>query len=74
MTTVNECKTMLFKLGLKHGISPKLISERLLSKDDKEDMLQGFITYELLDEFVKVWKEQGMCNHADGSMKPYERS
>ena len=72
--TIQQCKSMLFKVGIKHGVAPKLISERLLSNDDKEDMLQGFITYELLDEFVKVWKEQGMFNYADGSMKLYERS
>ena len=65
--TVEECKRMLFKLGLKYGVSPKLISERLLSKDDKEDMLQGLVSFETLDCFVKAWKEYGMCNYADGT-------
>ncbi len=70
--TVEECKKMLFKLAIKHGVAPKLISERLLSKDDKEDMLQGLVSFETLDCFVQVWKEQGMCNYADGSGKPYD--
>jgi hypothetical protein len=70
--TVEDCKKMLFKLAIKHGVSPTLISERLLSKEDKEDMLQDLITIDTLDLFVKVWKEYGMCNHVDGSMKPYE--
>lgn len=70
--TVEDCKKMLFKLAIKHGVAPKLISERLLSKDDKEDMLQGVITYEALDCAVSVWKEYGMCNYADGTGKPYE--
>lgn len=70
--SVEECKKMLFKLAIKHGVAPKLISERLLSKDDKEDMLQGLITFETLDCFVAVWKEYGMCNHVDGSMKHHE--
>jgi hypothetical protein len=70
--TVDECKRSLFKLGIKHGVAPKLISERLLSKDDKQDMLQGLITLETLDFFVTVWKESGMSNYADGTMKPYE--
>lgn len=69
---VEECKRMLFKLAIKHGVSPKLISGRLLSKEDKEDMLQGLFSWETLDCFVTVWKEQGMCNYADGSRKPYE--
>ncbi len=70
--TVDECKRMLFKLAIKHGVAPKLISERLLSKEDKEDMLAGLISFETLDFFVTVWKEYGMCNHVDGSMKPHE--
>jgi hypothetical protein len=70
--TVEECKRMLFKCAIKHGIAPKLISERLLSKDDKNDMLQGLVSFETLDCFVRVWKEQGMCNYADGTGKWYE--
>lgn len=75
MTTprkVEECKRMLFKAAIKHGVAPKLISERLLSKEDKNDMLEGLVSFETLDCHVRVWKEQGMCNYADGSMKPYE--
>lgn len=69
--TVDECKKVLFKLGIKHGVSPKLISERLLSKDDKDDMLQGLISFETLDCFVKVWKEYGMCNYSNGTGEWY---
>ena len=65
--TVEECKSLLFKLGIKHGIAPKLISERLLSREDKEDMLQGLVTFETLDCAVEVWSESGMCNYADGT-------
>lgn len=67
-----QCKRMLFKVAIKHGIAPKLISERLLSKEDKEDMLNGLVSFDTLDAHVAVWKEYGMCNYADGSMKPYE--
>jgi hypothetical protein len=63
---------MLFKLAIKHGVAPKLISERLLSREDKEDMLQGLVSFETLDCAVAVWIEYGMCNYADGSGKPYE--
>lgn len=70
--TVEECKRMLFKLAIKHGVPPKLISERLLSCDDKEDMLQGLVSFETLDCFVQAWKEYGMCNYADGTGKEYE--
>ena len=73
MTEAEEkCRRMLFKCAIKHGVAPKLISQRLLSKEDKQDMLNGLVSFETLDAHVAVWKEYGMCNYADGSMKPYE--
>lgn len=69
---VEACKRMLFKLAVKHGVAPKLISQRLLSKEDKDDMLEGLISFETLDCFVQMWKEYGMCDYANGTMKPYE--
>lgn len=72
MPTKQECQKKLFNLGIKYGVSPKLISTRLLSAEDKEDMLNGLISDEELDCHVKVWKENGMCNYADGSGKPYK--
>lgn len=70
--TVDECRRMLFRLAIKHGIAPRLISERLLSKEDKNDMLDGHVSFLTLDCTVAVWKEQGMLNYADGSAMPYE--
>jgi hypothetical protein len=58
---------MLFKAAVKHGVSPKLISERLLSKEDKEDMLNGLVSFETLDCFITVWKANKMYNCSDGS-------
>jgi len=69
--TTDECKRMLVRLAIKHGIPPKLISERLLSLEDKKDMLQGLITAEMLDSFVKVWKESGMSHYANGTGELY---
>lgn len=65
--TIESCKRILFKMGIKHGVSPKLIYERLLSKEDKDDMLNGLIPLETLECFVVVWKEEGMRNYADGT-------
>ena len=65
--TVEECKKTLVKLAIRHGVPPKLISERLLSQNDKDDMLSGFIPADTLDCYVKVWKQYGMCNYADGT-------
>ena len=62
---------MIVKAAIKHGVPPKLISERLLSKEDKDDMLSGLVTYSTLDFFVGMWKESGMCNYADGTGEWY---
>lgn len=70
--TREQCKKKLFNLGIKYGVSPRLISERLLSPEDKEDMLNGLISDEALDCHVKVWKENGMCNYADGTGERYK--
>lgn len=67
MLTDQECRQMLVKAGIKHGVAPKLIYARLLSDDDKNDMLAGLVTFAQLDCFVKAWKEGGMCNYANGS-------
>lgn len=57
---------------MKHQAQPKLISERLLSAEDKQDMLAGLLSYETLDAHVKVWKEHGMCDYANGSFERYK--
>lgn len=69
--TISECKSILFKLGIKHGVSPKLISERLLSKKDKEDMVQGVISLDMLDCLVATWKEDGLRNYVEESGELY---
>jgi len=48
-----------------------LISTRLLSDDDKKDMLSGLIPEESLLLHVKLWKEAGMPDYANGSYLPY---
>jgi hypothetical protein len=57
--TEKECKSILFKLGIKYGVSPNLISTRLLSPEDKVDMMNGDVPLESLDLHVKLWKEGG---------------
>lgn len=71
MPTAEECKRKLFKLGIKHGVSPRLISTRLLSTDDKNDMLSGLIPDETLDTAVKVWKQYGMPDYTNGTCELY---
>jgi hypothetical protein len=58
--TSQECKSILFKVGIKFGISPRLISERLLSDLDKEDMMEGKISIASLEAHTELWKASGM--------------
>ena len=70
--TKEECQKKLFHLGIKLGLSPKLISTRLLSKEDKQDMLNGLLPDEALECHVKCWMEAGMPNYAEGDTAPYK--
>lgn len=65
---------MILQIGIKLGVSPRLISERLLSEEDKEDMVNGLLSEEALMGHVQVWMQTGMRNYADGSGEPYRAS
>jgi len=60
MRSEQECKKILSKIGFKLGVSPSLISTKLLSKEDKKAMLEGLISEEILELYVSVWKSTGM--------------
>lgn len=64
--TTEDCKKILFKVGIKFGVSPKLISERLLDAQDKCDMLNGEVPIEYLEVAVKAWMDAGQPDYAHG--------
>lgn len=68
--TTEDCKRILFKVGIKFGVSPRLISERLLDAQDKCDMLNGEIPVEMLEVAVKAWMDAGMPDYANGHTEP----
>jgi hypothetical protein len=63
--TQRQCQQLLFKIGMKLGVSPKLISSRLLSIEDKEDIMAGVIDSEYLETAVIVWMNNGMCDYVN---------
>lgn len=71
MFTEYECKRILSKIGLKLGASPNLISNRLLSKDDKIDMMYGKVPLDALELHVKVWIANKMPNYSLGKREIY---
>ena len=70
--TVVECKKILSKLGMKLGVSPRLISERLLSDQDKTDMMEGILEISSLEFSIAVWMDNGMPDYAHGKTLDYE--
>jgi hypothetical protein len=66
LLTKEECKKILSRLGFKLGVSPRLISERLLSDQDKIDMLDGNFEISSLEASVEVWRDNGMPDYAHG--------
>jgi hypothetical protein len=54
------------------GVSPKLISNRLLSTQDKHDMINGLLDTNSLETGVRVWVDSGMPDYASGSCEFYE--
>jgi hypothetical protein len=53
-------------------VKAELISTRLLSEDDKNDMVQGLIEVDSLVTAVKVWMSHGMQDYANGSYERYK--
>jgi hypothetical protein len=72
MPTADECKKIISKLGFKLGVSPNLIATRLLSDDDKGDMMEGNTEISSLEAAVEVWRDNGMPNYAFGRTETYE--
>ncbi len=60
MRTTEQCKNIIFNLGIEFGVSPRLIAERMLNEQDKGDMLSGVLTIDALRACVEVSKASGM--------------
>ena len=71
MLTTNDCKIILMKLSKKLCIRPGFISERLLSIDDKKDMLNGDLPIDALELHARLWRDNGMPDYAHGEISPY---
>lgn len=61
-----ECKDIIRRLGKRLNVEPRLITTRLMSEQDKQDMRQGNLPVKSLEYHIKVWIENGMCDYAHG--------
>lgn len=75
MISDEECKKIISKLGWALGVSPKLITTRLLDDLDKNYIRHGLIDIVDLKKAVEVWRDNGMPDYAHGKDVPmkYER-
>jgi hypothetical protein len=64
--TKTQAKSILFKLGIEFGVNPAHISTKLLSKEDKQDMLEGLVPMETLKTAVRLWKDAGQPDYVNG--------
>ena len=69
--SVEHCKNLLMELGKMMCVKAELISMRLLSKEDKQDMLNGNLPLEALVTGVELWINAGMPDYANGNTTPY---
>lgn len=72
MLTDKQCKELISKLAWALGVSPKLISLRLLNEQDKNDIRQGVLNYDALKLNIELWRDNGMPDYANGKLEPYE--
>ena len=52
-------------------VKAELISTRLLSKEDKDDMQNGIVPIDALITHVKVWMSNGMPEYSAGKFYEY---
>jgi hypothetical protein len=70
--TKKQCQSILFNLGIGLGVSPRLISMRLLDDRDKEDMMLGLIEIAALRAHTALWRDNGLPDYATGSKVLYK--
>lgn len=64
------CKALIIRVAKEFNVEAKLITSRLMSEDDKNDMRNGDLPLDALKCHVKVWIENGLCDYAHGKTVP----
>lgn len=71
LLTDEECKAIIKSVAIKLCARAQLIATRLLTEEDKNDMRQGNLSIEVLEDHIKVWIENGMPDYAHGKHETY---
>jgi hypothetical protein len=62
------CKAIIKDIAAKFTIDPILITTKLMSEDDKNDLRSGELSPKILELHVKAWIALGMPNHRAGEV------
>ena len=68
--SVEQCKDLLRIVAKMMCVKAELISTRLLSIDDKQDMLRGDLPIEALIAHVKLWIKAKLPDYANSNISP----
>jgi hypothetical protein len=69
--SVEQCKDLLRIVAKMMCVKAELISTRLLSIDDKQDMVAGLLPVDCLITGVRTWCKAGMPDYANGKFDVY---
>ena len=65
-----ECKEIIKRLAKRLNVDASLVTTRLMSQEDKQDMREGKLLGKALETHIKVWKKSGYPNYANGKTVP----
>jgi hypothetical protein len=57
------CKALIRRMAEQFNIDPRLITTRLMSEDDKNDMRYNNLPYESLKMHIQVWIDKCMPDY-----------
>jgi hypothetical protein len=64
--TDKACKAIIIQIAKELDVEARLITTRLMSEDDKNDMRNGNLPRESLKLHVQIWKKSGYPDYAHG--------
>ncbi len=74
-TTLSDkaCKAIINRIAKKLNVEARLITTRLMSEEDKDDMRAGLLPTDILEAHVKIWMGNGLCDYAHGKTIPLKQ-
>jgi len=68
--TDKACKAIIIQIAKELDVEARLITTRLMSEDDKNDMRNGDLPKDALKLHIQVWKQSVYPDYAHGKTIP----